>query len=352
MCKLMAFTDASRVRSLKKLVNQAKPLITKIDDDGFGWSAQGAKGAFGERMLEMFHSYRLDSRSAPVPEPAKEETYASFGTKAPVTGGLVLHGRTSTNSRSLLNTHPIQRAGWTLVHNGVVGNKGPDYEMHTTNDTEHLVHHLATGGIEAVEQYLTGYYAFAALDPNGRLHVCRDDNATLYYAWVETIESFMFATTASLLESTVKAMAWKANAPELLKENYYCVFEGNSMVHAQDIKPRGYDVVQKALMSTSLHYRSEPESYAYDPATEVLEGGTRFSFAAEDEDACEEFLEACEDLDSNCHIENEFGAPITLEEFRRMHDVDKLACVIHLPDGSRLTAEANGNATPIEGGAA
>lgn len=339
MCKLMCLTNVSKLKSIKKLVNEAKPIITKNDSHGFGWAMQGSKGVCGERMNELHHRYGLGAKINAMDLPgAGRPSYNSFGVSGTPTGAMLIHGRTSTNEKALKNVHPIVKHDWTLVHNGVVSNKGEPYAQITSNDTEHLVEYLgARDGIEGIQKNLAGYYAFAAIDPEGRLHVCRDDNATLYVSWIETIESFVYATTADLIYSLCSKMKWKHSAVESVMENIYMIFDGNKLVHQSNILPRGYDYVEAVHMGASLGREDENVSYMSDY-------GRQWSSKI---DPVDEFLDACRDLDSSCSISDEFGTPLNLEEFRALDDISKLGCVIKLADGQIFACDELKNGTEM-----
>jgi len=367
MCKLMAFSDGSRIKNLKLVINRALPLITKHDQHGFGWSAQGERGAFGERMTELAHGFRLDANKYAVGRFPIAETYNAFGTESAVQGGLLIHARTSTNHKTLINTHPIQRNDWTLVHNGVVSNRGLPYKMNTTNDTEHLVHYLSTDGIKAIETQLSGYYAFAAFDPQGFLHICRDDNATLHVAWIRSIKSYIFATTRDLIEDLCTEMKWKRGPIDAVSDNVYMVLQGNEILKQQTIKPRGYDRIEEAKMQDSLHYlnrkptwetsrfetpakRNASESVAFDmdtmldvetkPSASTLPGeidlvAAEYGFNPEVVDL---FLSEVTHADGRIFTED--NTQIDLFDFEALSLVEKLACVVYLDDGTMLSIEA------------
>lgn len=264
MCKLMTITSTKKIENLGKVVNSILPLITATDRDGFGWASINEHGLFGERMTNLRHGYRMNINKFAVNLPIVEKTYNSFGQPGKPTGSLILHGRTSTNKKTLNNTHPINLRDWSLVHNGVVTNRGPDYTMTTDNDTEHLVHYMSSElGITGIEQNLTGYYAFAALAPDGKLHVCRDNRATLHMAWVRSIEAYMIATTRDLIESACKKLKWKHGPIEALLDNTYCIFDGNDPVEVRSITPRGSDYYADQKARTSLHYLSDGNGSGY-----------------------------------------------------------------------------------------
>lgn len=339
MCKVMTLTNSSKIKNLEKFINTVRPLITSRDQDGFGWAAQGSKGIFGEKTTNVKTPYRLDSLAYAVKLPIVKRTYEAIGEKSKLSGSLILHGRTSTNVLGLVNTHPIQRDGWTLVHNGVVSNHGPEYTMQSENDTEHLAYWMANGGISKVEEHLSGYYAFAAFGPDSRLHVARDSKATLYIAWVSSIESYMVATTESLIKDTCAGMKWSHGPIDAIEDNIYMVFEGNKLVQHTEIKPRGYDAKEASLMSKSLHYLDDAPSASLASSFDSSDYAFRHE-TLETEDMAELFLEEVEQrVDSSYTIYDQNDRQIDFYDFIRMDEVQKLQCSLVRPDGSMISAD-------------
>lgn len=343
MCKVMIFTNGSKVKDLKKLVNAIAPAITAKDKDGFGWSAQGSNGVFGERSISSKPQYRLDVNNLAVKLPLIKPVYESIGKVSDISGGLLFHGRTSTNSKGLLNTHPIVRDGFTLIHNGVVDNEGPEYTKLTTNDTEDLVYYLANKGIKGIEANLSGYYAFGAFDPQGRLHIARDSNARLNVAWIKSIQSYVFATTIDLIESVCKKMKWRYGPIEAVTDNIYAIFEGNNLLWNQSIKPLGYGSRQAALMSTSLHYLdSTPETKELDvPESDQFEPQVFDQFVESSEeylhfDSMDLFIDECDAVDISYQIFDWNGRTLQPWEFKKLDLESKLECTLIRPDGTVL----------------
>ncbi len=374
MCKVLMFTNGSKVSNLKNYVNVIKKHITKQDDDGFGWCASGVAGVFGERMTEMHHTYRLDVNEASCNVAMIKPTYNSFGAKSDVAGPMLFHGRTSTNDRTLRNTHPIIKNGWTLIHNGVVNNRGPDYKQITTNDTEHLVQYMSTTGISGVEKFVSGYYAFGAIDQDGRLHVARDGVARLVMAWSRTIESFIFATTIELLKGVAKELKLKIGPIDLVEDNIYAIYERNKEVECRYITPRGYDYKEYGYARKSLHYLGDDELNETKPWSKIEVGGKAVNiidatksdeFRLKDETEVDRLIQASEDrnqiqtvediLDSNeagmffdeaylidgsFTITNETGDVITIQQFDQLTQMEQLMCEIYRPDGTVLSYES------------
>lgn len=326
MCKIMVFTNLSKAKAkdLPKLVNTIGRTLN--EPHGFGYAIQGENGLFGERTLKTQSFKSALSRSLPEFN-FLNRTYNRIGTRSPIIGAGIFHGRTSTNDKTLINTHPIQKHGWTVIHNGVVSDHGPKYNMITTNDTEHIVERLATGGIESIETHLTGYYAVAAFDHEGLLHVFRDDRAPLYFAEVETIGSYVFATTESSIEKVCSEMKWKVSVIQPLADNYYTVWNGNSLVSESTFQPRGATFDENKWATESLReFKSSYSGYS-----------SLYSDSKETEPYSRDemkFLEETETLDASYLILDYRENRIDLTEFRTYSPDEKLCCLIVRPDGT------------------
>ena len=333
MCKVMIFSDLSKVKSLKKLVNVVAPLITAHDDDGFGWCALSSRGVFGERMTDVTHGYRRDLEGLAVKTIEVKKTYEFFGRHGALTGPALFHGRTSTNNVSLINTHPIERNAWHLIHNGVVTNHGPEYDARTTNDTEHLVHYLSTVGRKGIEEHLTGYFAVGAIDPTGALHIMRDNIAPLHVAWIESIESYIFATTRDLIEQVCKAMRYKAGPIDAVADNTHLIMRGNDVLSQDSLSPRGYGQREQGLMHKSLHYLDATPDVASTQDYALAQYGVT-------EQVIEEFLTCVECLTGNFRLYDVSGKEVTLHQFDRMSLDDQLQCTAYTSEGTFVSLES------------
>lgn len=266
MCKILILTESKNIKKLSSVINHVAIEITKSDDDGFGWSAMKKDGTImGERSIEDKPRFSLNKPRLNVPYIKKN--YEKIGEYGKPSGPAIFHGRTSTNQLGLINTHPIERDGMYLVHNGVVENEGSDYKMKTNNDTEHLVHYLTTKGIEGIEKNLSGYFAFGAIDSkSGRLHVSKCDTASLYTTYIETIDSHVFATTRALIEDLCKKFEWLYMPIEAVQDFSYLVFERNNCLENRTITFQGIKSRWVAeSRSTSLHYLGGDYTRSFAP---------------------------------------------------------------------------------------
>lgn len=337
MCKLFIMTNTAKIKNIVTASKTIHSHITKSERDGFGYMVVGEKGIFGERSIQKSFESRLFTKKSIINLPIVEPTTNTFGIVSKPIGAGVWHGRTSTNDLNIVNTHPIRVEGWYLSHNGVVSNKGPAYKMTTTNDTEHLAHYMANGGIAAVESNLSGYYAFGAIDPAGRLHVVRDDNATLYMGFSSVLDSYMIATTVDLLEGIAKEMGAKLSHIEKMADNMYSLWDGNSIALFQDIEPLGVQRYESQYASKSLAYLGEgsyERSFAKVPyESKFNENGPAPSY----HEASYEPSELDMVDESYCIYLDE--REIDFLEFSKMDEMQQRQCVITRPDGTLIDME-------------
>lgn len=222
MCKVIVIPNADQLKDLKKLVNVChSELMT--ERDGFGWAVQTADNKIhGERTNDRANfKSQLESPWFSLPfatgGSGSRNTFGSVGalsgTQAaeiagPTFNHFMAHGRISTNNKALPNVHPIIKGGWAAIHNGVVEDHGPKYQMLTDNDSEHVLERFMRGGIKELSAELTGYYAAAIMAPTGVLTVVRDSIARLHVAEVKELSTFIYATTEQLIKDVCRRMDW------------------------------------------------------------------------------------------------------------------------------------------------
>lgn len=267
MCKLFMLTNISNIN--RKLLDAIKDAVTATDNHGFGYAALYQDGSIaGERTdsPKGFTAFSQDPNTLKTAKvPGIRMTYNRFGNlKSTKVKSLIAHGRFSTNEKGLHNAHPFIDNGlnMALVHNGIIENTGPleKDRLKTSCDTELALHYWMDGGMEFVEKYVSGYYAFGVLDKAGYLHVARDNLATLYFSHSKKLDSFIIATTAQTIEEVAKTMKWTDIEPPMpLNANKYIVFDGNDIMSSRDIKPQGYSVPASQVARKSLGLDEKPE---------------------------------------------------------------------------------------------
>ncbi len=327
MCKVFTLTNTSKIKNIDKAVNTILSKLSDYERDGLGYTISGESGIYGERsvhVLEFNTSFKAPIHSMPF----TTSVYNRFGLKSKPVGAGMFHGRTSTNHKNLLNTHPINKHGWSLIHNGVVTNHGPEHQMNTTNDTEHLVEYMGTKGIQSIEKHISGYYAFTALDPMGQLHVVKDSIANLYFARISTIDSFVFATTKALIKDICTEMKWKHSIIETMNDNQHLIFKGNDLVSMNSISPRGATMNETQYAEKSLGRKIDQTEGWSGPSFDLAK-------YSDDADSLNLFLQEVETQADRSYMFLDYqGNKMTLEEFQDLEQEEKIYCTVVRPDGT------------------
>lgn len=264
MCKVFALTNATQLKLNDTLLNVLKDVMCEFDQDAFGYAAHTKAGYFGERTIatdRMFKS-RLLTPSPLSNMPFIKQEYNSFGKAGALTGSFIAHSRLSTNDDSIDCAHPYVGDKLALIHNGVVTDQSDSpIETVTPNDTEILFRYMERDGMQGIEANVSGYYAIAALDKEGNLHVVRDDTARLFMAYVPKLDSNIIATTAEIIEEVCRAMKWKFTPVEAVESNIYLIFNKNEVTEFRSIKPLKVGYIDSYAASRALHM---PRTYDYD----------------------------------------------------------------------------------------
>lgn len=329
MCKIAIFTNSSKL-DVKKTTNSVGNILLSTERDGIGYAIQGVNGVYGEKCIDTSFKSRIDSKGN-VPTGIIVPKYERFGVKSKPVGPLLLHGRISTNDKGLLNCHPMIRDNHYLIHNGVVSDDTGTAVKLTTNDSEDLLIRFIEG-IKSVEENLTGYYAFGCIDPNGALHVVRDDQATLFITWLDKFDTYLIATTKVLIESIVKSMNIEVDAIDEVKPNVYMVYKGNELTYVQSIQPQGWNYNQSKHASASLgkiidsHSNWRSDSF-WDEHHRGYKTDEIQAYAEE------RFLDAVDAIDDTCTIWDKHGNEIDLHTFDNLTFTEQKMCIIETPSG-------------------
>jgi predicted glutamine amidotransferase len=245
MCKVFAMTNTTQFKVGSKFVSIVRNEVCRhADQDGFGYAILSKNGDIGgERTIRPLNFRPLIDPASPDTTkklPIVLDANNMFG-KIDTTNAksFIGHGRLSTNTISLPNTHPFTNGEVALIHNGMV--KDPTNNLKnltSTCDSEILLRYWEKGGMDAIEKMVTGYYAVAILDKSGKLHIIRDDRADLFISYNRTVDSFMIATTAEIIRNVAKEMKWKIEHPEEILEKTYTVFDSNAILKHVSISPR------------------------------------------------------------------------------------------------------------------
>ncbi len=272
MCKIFAITEMAKVEVTPKLLEVIKNHVARHDNHGFGYAIVGNNGEIGgERSIRVpsFRPMALDTSSVSRSEtcPIVQRTTNDFGDlmealKSPKS--LIAHGRISTNKIGLAETHPFYNGDTALIHNGVVSDAtgSVSHLLETENDTEILFRYWEENGMKAIEENVAGYYAVALLETDGRLHLARDNKASLHLTWVRTINSYMIATTPEIIKGVCKSMRWKHDSIAPVLDNCYAIFDGNTIVEHRNISPRAAAYTREMQEKTKLAFGSPAMSEA------------------------------------------------------------------------------------------
>ena len=347
MCKIAVFTDATKL-NLKDTVNKSGNILLKTETHGFGYAAQGENGVFGEKCVDRHFTSRLGKYN-PNPLNIIKQKYSQFGKESKVNGSLIMHGRISTNDLGITNCHPMIRENHYLIHNGVVSDDTANYQRFTTNDSEDLLYRFIQG-IKAVEENILGYYAFACIDPNGWLHIVKDDQADLNIAWLEKFDTYLIGTTPELIRQIAHALGTKSGPIDSIDHNKYMIFKGNDLTYVQDIEPAGYDywhskyaedslgkVIDKYSSTSSYNSKTElaqlPPAPIHGEVWDERDDYDRYNNKAFKNFSEEAFFSAIESLDDTAYIFDKHGNEITLKQFDELSFEEQKKCLIETNDG-------------------
>jgi predicted glutamine amidotransferase len=245
MCKVFAMTNTTQFKVNSKFINTVRNEVCRhADQDGFGYAVLTKNGEIGgERTIRPLNFRPLINPELPritsgLPITLKANN--GFGVlDLGNAKSFIGHGRLSTNTVCLQNTHPFTNGEVALIHNGVVTDPTSAFKnLTSTCDSELLLRAWEKGGMEEVEKLISGYYAVAVLDKHGLLHIIRDDRADLFISYCRTVDSFIISTTSEIIRNVAKEMKWKIEHPEEILEKSYTVFDMNEIVKHRDIVPR------------------------------------------------------------------------------------------------------------------
>lgn len=332
MCKLFAVTNASKLKTseLEKMTRSVAKNMSS-ERDGFGVMLKKQNGELVTRRFLKPSQATL--KMPPKAYPFSKQRINGQGemTQFCKAASVAFHGRTSTNSVGLINTHPISKHGMHLIHNGVVEDHGPKYQMLTSNDTEHMVERIHDG---TFEQVITGYYATIHYkDGDNMMRIIKDSTAMLYFVWSDQLDSFVFGTTESLITSVMKDMGFKHEPIQELQDNISLEFLGNKVMAQRTITPKGRSAYADSKSELSLGYSIDSKAPAYRET--AYDSALRNTLTDEEL----EFLEEIETLADHTWTFFCGKDSFTLDEFLDLADDEKLSCTVIRADGTILSMD-------------
>lgn len=254
MCKLFAIANTAHLsrKQLDQLLRRLNLRFQETEEDGFGWALapRGRNpGHHSAHIVERFVSpatfggldggIRIYDSLTPECLAAVDMPEADYAAALPAdfkpSGPLIAHGRSATSHISLLNTHPFQKNGWTMAHNGVVEEvRAGFYETDTSCDSEHLLNCFALGeGPREFAARVRGKYAVAALSPENRLHICKNYLATLWAARCTEL-GWVFATDPRDIFSVFNLLKLTRPVPVPVSNNTHIVLDGDGAISSTE----------------------------------------------------------------------------------------------------------------------
>lgn len=348
MCKVLGFSNFNKVADKLGTIEYISDVLLSTERDGFGYAIydKGRKTYFGERTNERdFESAaRLKTNVDFSFCKVKERSQNSFGTfNTKNVGAAIFHGRISTNSKALLNVHPIVKHDVALVHNGVVTDLGEKYNALTENDSEHVLERYVDG---TFEKNLTGYYAFLAIDKKGKLHVCRDKIASLYSTWSDDLDSYIFSTNEANIKSVCEFLGVTYSTIYAVNDDTLVVFNGNKIESSRSIQSLGYGEREAAWSSYSLGYDITKKYGKQSKSADYYNWDGDWYFPKQEKVSKDLYTEneknyllEVEAMDKSYKIFSKKGYDIKLEHFKRMSLKRMKQCTVIRSDGTVMDAD-------------
>lgn len=233
MCKIMilAGIQTKKTKRLNRFITAATKVLTAGSDrHGFGYSAVGPSGLYGEKWLNTADAFKTSTKQSFTDRLVAERlegmvelpaSYASFG-KVPKQAlsratTICLHARYATNgAQTIHNTHPFYDAGsdTALIHNGVLSNQSALKNYTSSCDSECILNEyvennvsLKPNNIQDVAYQLEGYYACGVIGNNDGeyyVDVFKDTDANLFAGYIREFKSIVFCTDLKMLQTACR----------------------------------------------------------------------------------------------------------------------------------------------------
>jgi hypothetical protein len=203
MCKLYIASGPLTTRQVKLALEASNRAFRNSEKDGFGFMASNGLQVSRGRYLNPsgFAGY-MTRLPLFLSGPTAEENRLPKNITA-----LVVHGRTSTNLKSLDNVHPFYYKSHYLAHNGMVNWSGPkEHAPRQTCDSDAFLHWLVDCGLswEMALHFWSGFGAMALYAPKTGILTVARDGAQLHIARRVKEKGWVFATDAKQLVTISK----------------------------------------------------------------------------------------------------------------------------------------------------
>jgi len=242
MCKIMGISNIEKIKSdeLNNLTLILRNIVCEANRDGFGYAIAGGGELFAEKFLapEDFEGYEAKAIHPKMKEKIfKGADNWQVGNRPKKPKAIIAHGRTSTNYKGMVEySHPFCNDEFAFIHNGVVDvDFEKEYPLETDNDSEYLAHHFWTAGTKGLSE-ITGYFAFMNLNKDGKINIVRDDVAQLHSVYIESLDAYVFATTASMLSKFLTLTKFIGTKIYEVKENTGFMVDGDKISSVVKVK--------------------------------------------------------------------------------------------------------------------
>lgn len=215
MCKLYIATGALSTKQTTLALTAANKAFRSSETDGFGFlAAKGLSIARGRYLFPHTFAGYMTNLPTWLTGPTIEENTLPKNPDV-----LVVHGRTSTNTKGIDNAHPFCYRHYYLAHNGMVMWTGkPEEAPKQSCDSDQLLHWLVDNNFDwkNVREFWSGWGAIAVYDrKSGRLTVARDC-AHLHIARRVNSKGWVFATSEKQLVAISQQAGIALDTPPLL----------------------------------------------------------------------------------------------------------------------------------------
>lgn len=214
MCKLFIATGKLTRKQTEAALFKANEFFRKSENDGFGFIAANGLHVARGRYFEpdSFAGYQA-SLPAWLSGPHVEENPLPANPDV-----LLIHGRTSTNTKALVNVHPFYHKSHYLAHNGIVFWTGEkDAEPKPACDSEQLLHWLVESGYDwnSAKEFWAGWGAVADYDVKAGVLTIAKYGASLFIARRANGRGWVFATDKGHLLGVCKAAGITLDTPPM-----------------------------------------------------------------------------------------------------------------------------------------
>jgi hypothetical protein len=280
MCKLFGVSSVAgwNRKKLNAALFAAQTAFSG-EKDGFGYAVRTSRGLYGERYVNPKDFSGVEGAKSLSKYLEQIKSAIEFeadvkGRMGKLTGGLIVHGRTSTNNLDVENTHPFIKKGWALAHNGIVDYDGPHRHKRGECDSEDILNSFVYGsGLKELGEHYTGYGAVLVMPPKWGFIAYRDAKAPLYVCRLIKGEgdhagegcAYAFATSPVHLLAILKKAEVRHTRPMRMKDEHAVIIKGDKVTAA--VKVEEHEGPGHRVSSFAETKATGVPSYAGSPST-------------------------------------------------------------------------------------